>query len=209
MPYLRQNFRVLGLIMIGMMMCSVALLSTGAWAPTLIERRFGMMPQEYGPILAMIHLVAASTLVFKGMLVDWLHGKGIEDVHLRFLSWLLAIAAPLSLIAFLAPSPAWFWVPYAIVEIIAGQFVIYIAATAQLIVPVEFRGRVMALFQGAFTIVGMGLGPLIVALLTEKVFADPQRLGHSLAIVVPTAFLAGFVAIRAVLPAVRRALHPN
>jgi MFS family permease len=204
--YLRSHFALLGLIMLGMMMCSIALLSMGAWVPTLLERSFGMRPQQYGPILSIIHLFAAATLIFKGMLVDWLHSRGIEDAHLRFLSWILIAAAPLSLIAFLVRSPLLFWVPFTIVEIIAGQFVTYIAATAQLIVPVQFRGRIMALFQAAFSIVGMGLGPLIVALVTERIFADPQRLGHSLAIVVPAAFLCGFLAIRAALPAVRLAL---
>lgn len=206
-PYLRHNARMLTLIMLGMMMCSIALLSMGAWVPTFLERSFGLKPLQYGPILSLIHLVAAVTLVFKGMLVDWLHGRGVLDAHMRFLSWLLALAVPLSLVAFLVGSALAFWIPFAIVEIIAGQFLIYIAATAQLIVPVEFKGRVMALFQAAFSIVGMGTGPLIVALVTERVFADPARLGHSLAIVVPTTFLLGCVAIRMALPAIRLAIR--
>jgi MFS family permease len=204
--YLWRNIAVLGLIIAGMMLMSMAVLGLGAWTPTYIERQFGLKPQQYGPIIALIQFVAAGVLVFKGMFVDWLYARGVVDAHMRFLSWLTAGAVPLVLIAFLSNSLTLFWICDAIVEIMAGQFVTYIAATTQLIVPTQFRGRIMALYQAAFTIGGMGTGPLVVAFVTERVFADPQRLGQSLAIVAPTAFFLSFLAFRAVLPKARRAL---
>lgn len=207
--YLRQNFAIIGLMMLGLMMISVAVLSLGAWAPTFIERQFGLKPQQYGPIISIIQLVGAGTLVFKGMFVDWLHSRGMTDAHLRFLSWLLAGAVPLTLIAFLSNSLMLFWICDGIIEIMAGQFITYIAATTQLIVPAQFRGRIMAVYQAGFTIVGMGAGPLIVAFLTQEVFADPHRIGQSLAIVASIGFLTSFLAIRAVLPNVRHALQTS
>lgn len=205
--YLRGNIAVLGLIMAGMMLISLGVLATGSWAPTFVERHYGLKPQQYGPIMAMLQFVAAGTLVFKGMFVDWLHARGIADAHMRFLSWLALAAVPLVLIAFLTNSLTLFWICYALVEIMAGQFVTYIAATTQLIVPTRFRGRTMAIYQAGFTIGGMGTGPLVVAFVTERVFGDPMRLGQSVAIVGGAAFALAFIVIRIALPSIRRALE--
>jgi len=206
LPYLRKDWRIMAPMLVGMMLLSMAILAAGSWVPTYLQRQYGLLPQQYGPILTAINLVAAATLVFKGMIVDWLRSRGMTDAHLRFLSWILIICTPLSLIAFLTSSLTLFWICYAIIDILAGQFVLYIGATVQLVAPSFVRGRIMALVQACFTLVGMGLGPLVTAIITERVFGDPMRLGDSLAIVVPGAFALAVIAIRLALPQVRRAM---
>ena len=206
LPYLRKDWRIMVPMLAGMMLLSMAILAAGSWVPTLLQRQWGLLPQQYGPVLTAIHLVAAATLVFKGMIVDWLHARGVRDAHLRFLMWIMMICTPLSLVAFLTSSLMVFWVCYAVIDILAGQFVLYIGATVQLVAPSFVRGRIMALVQACFTLVGMGLGPLLTAIITERVFADQARLGDSLAIVVPGAFALAFVAIRLALPQVRKAV---
>jgi len=203
-PYLRGNARVLGLMLLAICMCSIGVLAMGSWAPAFLERRHGLTPQQYGPVLALIGFAGSATLVFKGLIVDWLHARGLADAHLRFLSWLMAAAIPLSLIAFLSPVLLPFWIAYAIVDMIIGQFTFYFAATVQLITPADLRGRTMSLFQGAFSLVGMGVGPMLVALVTDYGFADPQKVGLSLAIVAPGAFVICLLCLRSVLVDVRR-----
>lgn len=205
LPYLRKDWRIMVPMLTGMMLLSMAILAAGSWVPTYLQRQWGLLPQQYGPVLTAINLIAAGTLVFKGMIVDWLHARGVVDAHLRFLGWILVICTPLSLLAFLTSSLTLFWISYAVIDILAGQFVLYIGATVQLVAPSFVRGRIMAMVQACFTLVGMGLGPLVTAIITERVFADPMRLGDSLAIVVPCAFALAVVAIWLALPQVRRA----
>ena len=206
LPYLRANKRLIGLMLLAICMCSIAVLAMGAWVPALLERKYDLTPQQYGPILSLIGMVGAFTLVFKGLIVDWLHGRGLADAHLRFLSWLIAAAAPLSLFAFFSPGVLPFWIAYAVVDLIVGQFTFYFATTVQLVTPAELRGRTMALFQGAFSLVGMGLGPMLVAFVTDYVFADPLKIDLSLAIIAPGAFVICLLSLRAVLGDVRRAV---
>ena len=206
-PYLQQEAKVFAPMLIAMMAVSIGVLSLGAWVPALLERTYGLKPAQYGPVLSVIHLVGAGLLLAKGMVVDWLRARGIVDAHLRFFSWILIVSIPLTLTAFLAGGPIWlFWLTYGGIEVLAGQFLIYFAATVQLFSPVALRGRIMALFQATFTMIGMGVGPLLVAVMTEKVFADPQMLGTSLGVVVGGSFTIAMIAARLALPQIRRVL---
>ena len=51
------------------------------------------------------------------------------------------------------------------------------------VTPSELHGRVSAVYCLAMSIVGLTMGPLSVALLTGHLFADPKRVGDSLALV--------------------------
>jgi MFS family permease len=52
----------------------------------------------------------------------------------------------------------------------------------QLATPNQFRGLVMALYMFATNIVGLGIGPLIPALLSDHYFQDERMIGVALGI---------------------------
>jgi MFS family permease len=54
----------------------------------------------------------------------------------------------------------------------------------QLIVPNRARAQVTALYITLITLVGLGVGPTVVGLMTDYVFKNPADLRYSLAIVV-------------------------
>ncbi len=54
-------------------------------------------------------------------------------------------------------------------------------AALQVIVPNEMRGQVTALFLFLFTMIGIGIAPTVVALLTDYVFRDEMKLRYSIA----------------------------
>ena len=54
-------------------------------------------------------------------------------------------------------------------------------AALQVIVPNEMRGQVTALFLFLFTMIGFGIAPTVVALLTDYVFRDEMKLRYSIA----------------------------
>ena len=57
------------------------------------------------------------------------------------------------------------------------------AASLQLITPPVLRGQAGGLFILIGNFLGLGLGPLVVALLTDKVFGQPEAVGRSLMMV--------------------------
>jgi MFS family permease len=55
-------------------------------------------------------------------------------------------------------------------------------ASASFISPNQFRGQAIALYLFATNLIGLGIGPTIVAVITDYVFGDPGALRYSLAI---------------------------
>jgi MFS family permease len=77
------------------------------------------------------------------------------------------------------------------------------ATTVQLLAPATMRGRAMALYLLVVTVLGMGLGPLVIGLLSDHVFAS---LSASLATVSTAALAAASAILLAGRNAVRDAL---
>jgi MFS family permease len=60
-------------------------------------------------------------------------------------------------------------------------------AALQLISPPRLRARVVALYVLCATLIGLGLGPTAIALVTERVFHDETALRYGIAIVTAVA----------------------
>jgi MFS family permease len=181
-PFLRSEWKALTLMAVGFALIAITLYSLTAWVPAYLGRHFHLKPIQYGPVISMISVLSASSMLVKGMVVDWLYGRNMRDAHLRFYTWLLAAVIPLCAIMFFVTSPWLFLVLYGVVDVVALQFVVFSGATLQLLVPPSLRGQVTGLYLGLFTLLGLGAGPTLTAALTDYVFRDESKLGMSLAV---------------------------
>jgi len=207
--FLRENRALLSLMAVGFCLVSMCAFSYSAWVPSYMTREFGWKPTRYGPALAVINLIAAGAMILKGWFVDWLFARGMKDAHLRFYSWLIALSVPVGAITFAGISPVVFLVFYGVLQAIAIEYIVYLGATLQLITPNAMRGRVTGGFMAAFTAVGMGAGPSIVAVLTDHVFHSEKLLGWSL-MTVTLAFLSlAYVCLRLALRHVAALVREN
>lgn len=210
-PFLRSEARALALMAIGFASISITMYSLTAWTPAYMSRQFGWHPAQYGPMLSIISVFGAGSMVVKGMIVDWLFGRGMRDAHLRFFTWLLALTIPVGAIAFFIRDPWWFLIAYAALQVVALQFVVFMGATLQMFVPPALRAQMTGIFLGLFTLLGLGVGPTFTAMLTDYVFADEAKLGMSLAvttcITVPLAWLSLRLALKPLAAALDRAGH--
>lgn len=206
--FLRAERSALVPMFIGFGSVSVTLGSMTTWVPTYMSRHFDWHPADYGPALSIISLLGALSMIAKGMIVDWLANRGMRDAHLRFFSWLLAGMIPVGAVAFFLENPWWFLIAYGFLNVVALQFIVFMAATLQLFVPPDLRGQVTGLFLGFFTLLSLGAGPTFTALLTDQVFGDEAKLGLSLAvtscITVPLAWVCMRLALRPVNEAFNR-----
>jgi MFS family permease len=78
------------------------------------------------------------------------------------------------------------------------------AAAVMLLAPSRMRAQVSALYYLTLNLLGLGLGPSLVAALTEFVFRDPARLRWSIAIVALTAGACAALTLASIRPAFRR-----
>jgi MFS family permease len=165
-----------------------------AWAPAFMSRSYGWRPGEIGPALALaLGLSGAIATLGSGYLADRMWARGINGSHYILAASALAVSSPFGVVAFLSPSP---WI------FLAGIFVVYFAAAVslnmgatslQLLTPPALRGRVSGLYLFCTNMFGAGLGPLIVAMLTQHLFHDRAKVGIAMAIVTPTAALSGAI----------------
>ena len=65
-----------------------------------------------------------------------------------------------------------------------------------LITPNHFRGQITALSFFVGNLIGMGFGPVAVALLTDYVFQDRLAVGYSMASVTLLSLLAAFLVLK-------------
>lgn len=182
-PYLKANWKLYGSLLIGFSFAGMAAGGLIAWAPTYMTRHFGWTAQHYGPIMGGVSLIAAWSIMAKGVAIDWLYARGVQDAHVRFYTWLLALAAPLTVAAFVVQNPYAFIILYGAVNVVAVSFMLYVSATLQILAPSEFRGRITAIFMFMITVVAGGAAPTIIASLTDFVFRDKMALGLSLGLV--------------------------
>lgn len=176
--------------------------AASAWIPALFERRFGWTGPEvgarYGPVVL---VCGAAGALAGGLLASILRRRGLANANLKASLAGFLLAAPLAIAFPLAPSP---WVTLTLIGLMVfcggipsgGGY-----AALQEATPPGLRAQVTALNGLAVNLIGAGLGPLAVALLTDRLFHDPGRLPSAMCL---TELLVTPIAVAAYLLAMRK-----
>jgi len=178
------------------------------WAPSFLERSYGMPIAQagyyYGAIMA---LCGAGGLIAGGLLVDRMFARGKTDAHLRVIRVCMITMLPFFVAAPLMPSAE-----LAILLLIPGTF---LSATQggsasvalRLITPNHLRGQMIALYGFVVTLGGLGLGPTVIAMVTEYGFGGPSNLRYAMSLVPAILLPAAILTLTWGLPHFRRSVH--
>lgn len=194
--YMRRNWRLMLPLMVGLTFDGITSSALATWIPTYLTRHFAAPAEMFGPILGVISLVSAITLIFKGVLVDWLYTFGRKDIHIRFYTWLVMGFMPIAAAMFFIQNATVFLILYGLIQAFALTSIVFITATVQLVVPPSLKGRTIGIFLMVLSVLGIGTGPLIVGFLTDFVFRDDMKIGWSLATIVCTALPLSLISYR-------------
>lgn len=197
LAYVRDNRRTFLCHNLGYGLLALVNYGTAAWLPTHLIRTYGWSAGRAGITLGTLTAtVGVLGIVTGGRLADRMLARGRTDAKLR-----VGIIAALSNIVCgvcytLAPSAG-----LAVVALVPFNFFASFAfgaavAAVQEITPNRMRAQASALFVSVTTLVGLGLGPSLVALITDRVFHDDQAVRYSL-LAVTVAGLAGAAALLA------------
>ena len=154
------------------------------WTPTFLERTHGLNKAQQGLAFGSLLLVCGTGgAFFAGWLNDRLAQRGTLDAPLKVAAFSFVGCGVAGALAMLMPTvelALLFLVPTALM----GTMPIPCAGTSiQLIVPSRARAQVSALYITISSLVGMGLGPMLVGLLNDYLFHDPLAIRYSLSIV--------------------------
>jgi MFS family permease len=141
------------------------------WAPTLFVRQYGWTAGDAGWRMGLAMMVVAPAgVVIGGWLADrWRAHQGAAG-FVKVLQLCPPLAVPCVVAMYLASNA------HAVLSaVIAIQFVISLIvgvgpALVQVLVPPLLRGRVSALYVLFVNLVGLGVGPVVIGLLSDRFF---------------------------------------
>ena len=180
----RQRRAALLPIFAGFAMVILVVNALAFWTPTFLERTHGLNKAQQGLAFGSLLLVCGTGgAYFAGWLNDRLARRGTLDAPLIVAAFSFVGCGVTGTLAMLMPTvelAVLFLVPTVLMSTMpipcAGMSI-------QLIVPSRARAQVSALYITISSLVGMGLGPMLVGLLNDYVFHDPLAIRYSLAIV--------------------------
>lgn len=190
---LNQRRRFLG-VYLGFAIYFLAAYGAAMWQVAMISRQYHMsasvVAATFGPIAVGFGLV---TPLIGGVLVDWVvRRSGVDG-----LLWLLAIAPLLALpssMAVMASGPKTAMVLCATqagVSAIVGSAVFSYLQSAM---PADMRGFSVSLTGLVNTLLGLAVGPTLVALMTDRVLGDPAKVGWAIfAVTAPAEIVAALL----------------
>jgi MFS family permease len=182
--WMRRHARAYGCHFAGFALLALVFNATIAWLPSVFVRVHGWSSGQAAFWIGSLLLVCGTTgIVAGGFAADAWRRRGKPDGSMR-----VGLTSALGVLPFAAavPAAASPWMAVALLGplLFFSAFAFGAAAAGlQWLTPPAMRAQVSALFLFVNNLVGIGAGPVAVALLTDRVFGAPQSVGMSLAFV--------------------------
>ncbi|MBW8752716.1 MAG: MFS transporter [Sphingomonadales bacterium] len=177
----------------------------GNWWPAVFMRQGGLTPTQTGALLGGLSLVSAiGAALLGGWLSDWAARRDPQTGRLKLAAAGLAGQA-VALLPLLTPH----FVPGVMVTLAISVVLLGVVSAACYsllpdLVPPQGRGLLIGLYQFVGNLIGFGLGPTAVALVTNQVLRDETRVADAMLLFgMPLLALAVILALLAT-PFVRR-----
>ena len=192
LAYVRQRLRPFLFHMLSFSMFVVASYALSAWVPTHLTRTLGMDRSQAGLWYGVAVIIAGVTgISATTSLADRLNARGVLDGKFRIGAGLGLVGGTFAIASIWATSPALYIVLMGGVVMCISAAVGLGPAALQEIAPNELRGQSLAAYQLIATILGAGLGPTGVAIITQGVLHDSKAVGLAVALVAGTSLLLG------------------
>jgi MFS family permease len=195
--FVRSHRKTFTALMFGAGAFYLAVYGWAGWTPTYFVRELGWTYPEIGKLLGVILTVAGPVGALGGAwLADFWRRKGVGHSNLRVgaLSSLGMAVASTGMVY--GGSPAISVAFLALGAMFSFSLTGVGAMSLQEIAPASMRGQAAALFAGVLNIIGAGLGPVAVGVLTDYVLRDPSAIGTAILAICVTASVVGLLLFR-------------
>jgi MFS family permease len=205
--YIWERRRAYGSHIFGVSIFIMVVYALNLWGPTYLIRTFGYSIAQAGWTFGILMLSAGSAgLLLAGIVADRKMAAGVVDAYPRVILWSMLGMLPCTIALGFASSPA--------AGIAALSLAVFFSAfqggisggTLQLMTPNRMRGQVMAVYLLVANLIGLGLGPTVLAATTDYVFGSDQAIGQAIALVGAVLCPLGALILWRGLPAMRQEL---
>lgn len=209
--YINANRKTVLLHNIGFACLSFASYGGAAWVPEFFSRTFGWDRAHIGLVYgAMVCTSGALGIFLGGRIADMLRKRGYKDSGMR-VGIVAAIVGLLFNAVYVVDDINWVIVLMAIkVFFVAMPFGVAPAAIQE-IMPNQMRGQASSIYLFVITLIGMGIGPTAVALMTQYGFGEDNMLRYSICLVTGVALILAAILLTLGLKHYRKSLDdlPN
>lgn len=181
--FLLRNWKAYAPMFLGLAVQAMMIFGIVSWMPSFFIRTHGWDVAQFGQVLGLILLfISPAGLMFGGWLAEKLATKGYHDTNIRIVVIVAVLVLP-PLVLFPLVSDPWLAVGLlAVQNFVAAWAIGPQNAALQVITPNQMRGQVTALYLFVFNIIGYGLGPTFIAVLTDYVFGAEDQLRYAMAL---------------------------
>lgn len=205
--YFKENKKTVLLHNFGAALASIAGYGALAWVPSYLIRVHGMTGGEVGLAFGLIVLFCgAGGVLTGGAIADRLFKKGQVDAKIRVAMWAMILGIFPTLFYPIVSDLTIVLVLLAISTFFANFMMGLGPAAIQEVVPSTMRGQFSALYLFIVNLIGLGLGPTLVALSTDYIFGSPEDVGYSLLFVTSLAMAGSAILLRRCLPHYRKTI---
>jgi MFS family permease len=182
--YMRAHKRIYIALHLGVPFLVVMLYGLQAWIPTVMVRVYGWDLADAGRIYGVIALLAGSGGVLTGpFLARFLERRGHIGAPIQ-IPMFSAVMASMCLVALPFQESA----TLGLACVAGASFGVtlplaLITSSMQLVTPNEMRGVVNGMYVVTNNVLGLALGPTLVAMSTDFIFQDPTAVAKSLGMV--------------------------
>ena len=166
--------------MIGTAMAGILLAGYGGWRAALFSRTFHMGAHVYGPLSGTLGLISAPIGVIIGSFIAERMHRRWTDSHLRLNLVVHMLTMPCYILTPLMPNATvalGIQFGLGILLMISAPSLL---SAMQIITPNAMRARVNAIYMITISVLGNGLGPSVVAGMTDFLFHDPSQLRYAM-----------------------------
>jgi MFS family permease len=205
--YFKQNKKTILFHNFGAALASVAGYGALAWVPSYLIRVHQMTSAEVGLAFGLIVLFCgAGGVIVGGILADKRFKAGQTDAKIRVAMWAMIIGIIPTCLYPIFSDLTMVLVILAISTFFANFMMGLGPAAIQEVVPDNMRGQFSALYLFIVNLIGLGLGPTLVALSTDYIFGSPELVGYSLLLVSIIAMSGSVILLGKCLPHYRATL---
>lgn len=192
--FVAERRAIYGYMIGGILLASLLTFGVQNWSPTFYQRTYGWSPRQSGEVLGLLGVfVYPWGLLLSTFFTERLSRKH-DDANMRVVIWANALAIPFGVLGPLMPNG---WLAAACTGAV-GVSVMTAAtpfvAALQSVTPNTMRAQISALYLFVLSGLGGGLGPLLIATVTDLLLPSENQIryaiaGVSLALGVPAVLL--------------------